>query len=54
MSKRNNMGRKSHKVQDIQFKQNVAGLGDELAGQRPSLNKQQANKSSKEEHRNTK
>jgi hypothetical protein len=54
MSKRNNMGRKSHKVQDIQFDQNVAGLSDELPNDRPSLNKQQATKSSSLEPRRTK
>jgi hypothetical protein len=48
------MGRKSHKVQDIQFDQHVSGLADELPDQNPSLNKQQATKSSSLEPRKTK
>lgn len=55
MPKNRNMGRKSHRVQDVQYAQNLNGLQDELGDQptRPSTGKQPT-KSTKEEPRDTK
>jgi hypothetical protein len=57
MPKNRNMGRKSHHVQDMEYKQNVSQLEDDIPTDqptRPTLGKTQATKSSKEEPRNTK
>jgi hypothetical protein len=56
MTKNHNMGRKSHRVQDAQYEQNLSQLEDDINDQptRPTLGKVQATKSSKEEPRDTK
>lgn len=56
MPKNRNMGRRSHRAQDAQLKQNMANIDAAAAGQptRPYVSPQQATKSSKEEPRNTK
>ena len=57
MPKNRNMGRKSHRVQDAEYKQNVSRIEDDMPTDqptRPSLGKAHASKSSKEEPRNTK
>lgn len=54
MSKNQNMGRKSHHAQDAQYDQNIKQLDEEIGSQptRPTVGKQQATKSSKEQPRN--
>jgi hypothetical protein len=56
MTKNRNMGRKSHRIQDVHFKQTAVGVDDQTGDQptRPSLGKQQATKSSRLAPRNTK
>jgi hypothetical protein len=46
MSQNQNMGRKSHIIQDAQFEQNAAGLQDEIGNQpsRPTVHSHKATK----------